>query len=44
MQYPWVNPYLSNPYMTQQPQPTIPLPQPTNGIIKVNGRDSALQS
>lgn len=39
----WTNPYLSqNPY-----QPVIPsvtqYQQPVNGIIKVNGRDSAMQ-
>lgn len=43
----WTNPYLPQ---VQQPQysPVVPsitqtFQQPTNGIIKVNGRDSALQ-
>lgn len=45
----WVNPYAQQPFQqaTAQPQafqqPTNTFQQPTNGIVKVNGRDSALQ-
>lgn len=41
----WNNPYLSNPYLPQfnQGQPVQPYQQPVNGIVKVNGRDSAMQ-
>ena len=46
----WINPYLSQPY-TQPYNAFQPTPvqysqgsaQPTSGIVKVNGRDSALQ-
>ena len=40
------NPTWQNPYMQpamQQYQPQVAYQQPTNGIIKVNGRDSAMQ-
>lgn len=44
MQY---NPYLANPYMQQAVMPQLPqvpqYQQPVNGIVKVNGRDSAMQ-
>lgn len=41
----WQNPYLAqNPYQGYAPTFTAPpAVQPTNGIIKVNGRDSAMQ-
>lgn len=40
----WNNPYLSSPYMPQLPTQTVqPYQQPVNGVVKVNGRDSALQ-
>lgn len=49
MNYPY-NPYLSNPYLAQNPyQPVMssqtvqPYQQPINGIIKVNGPESAMQ-
>lgn len=44
MNYPY-NPYLSNPYLpiTNQGQPVMPMTQPINGIVKVNGPDSAMQ-
>lgn len=41
------NPYLTNPYLVQNPyQPVIPsqtYQQPVDGIVKVNGRESAMQ-
>lgn len=47
MQYPWLNPYLSNSYPPayNQGQPVTPMPyqQPVNGIVKVNGPQSAMQ-
>ena len=44
----WNNPYVtSNPYQQSQVTPTVQYPmsyqQPVNGVVKVNGRDSALQ-
>lgn len=41
----WTNPYVtSNPYGTSPVMPTVqPYQQPTNGIIKVNGPQSAMQ-
>ena len=44
----WNNPYVTtNPYGQAQYQPTVQptmmYQQPVNGIVKVNGRDSALQ-
>lgn len=41
----WNNPYVtSNPYGASPVMPTMqPYQQPVNGIIKVNGRDSAAQ-
>ena len=48
----WSNPYLSSPYVPQVqqsqyapvvPSVTTPYSQPVNGVIKVNGRDSAMQ-
>lgn len=41
----WNNPYVtSNPYGASPVMPTVqPYQQPVNGIIKVNGRDSAAQ-
>lgn len=41
----WNNPYLAqNPYQPVMPSQTVqPYQQPVNGIIKVNGRESALQ-
>ena len=40
----WNNPYLSSPYMPQLPTQTVqPYQQPVNGVVKVNGRDSAMQ-
>lgn len=41
----WNNPYLSqNPYQPVMPSQTVqPYQQPVNGVIKVNGRDSAMQ-
>lgn len=38
----WNNPYMQSPYLPQMPQ-VQPYQQPVNGIVKVNGRDSALQ-
>lgn len=44
MQY---NPYLANPYMQQAIMPQVPqvpqYQQPVNGIVKVNGQQSAMQ-
>lgn len=43
MNYPY-NPYLSNPYLSQQAMlPQQPVLQSVNGIVKVNGPDSAMQ-
>lgn len=43
MNYPY-NPYLSNPYLSQQAMlPQQPVLQPINGIVKVNGPESAMQ-
>lgn len=42
----WVNPYLQQPLQTTLQSSTQQWPmqyQPVNGIVKVNGRDSALQ-
>lgn len=41
----WNNPYLAqNPYQPVMPSQTVqPYQQPVNGVIKVNGRDSAMQ-
>lgn len=41
----WNNPYLAqNPYQPVMPSQTVqPYQQPVNGIVKVNGRDSAMQ-
>ena len=41
----WQNPYLAqNPYQPVIPSQTVqPYQQPVNGVIKVNGRDSAMQ-
>ena len=41
----WNNPYVtSNPYGASPVMPTVqPYQQPVNGIVKVNGRDSAAQ-
>lgn len=41
----WVNPYLAqNPFQPVVPSQTaLPYQQPTNGIIKVNGPQSAMQ-
>ena len=40
----WNNSYLTqNPYQPVIPNITQPIVQPVNGIVKVNGRDSALQ-
>lgn len=40
----WNNPYLSGPYPQSQATPLVqPYQQPVNGVIKVNGRDSAMQ-
>ncbi len=41
----WSNPYVtSNPYGASPVMPTVqPYQQPVNGIVKVNGRDSATQ-
>lgn len=41
----WNNPYLTqNPYQPIIPSQTLqPYQQPVNGVIKVNGRDSAMQ-
>ena len=41
----WSNPYTTtNPYGQSQIMPTAqPYQQPVNGIVKVNGRDSAMQ-
>ena len=41
----WQNPYLAqNPYQPVMPSQTVqPYQQPVNGVIKVNGRDSAMQ-
>lgn len=40
----WNNPYLTTPNAYQGiPQPTTYPMTPTNGIVKVNGRDSAMQ-
>lgn len=41
----WNNPYVtSNPYGASPVMPTVqPYQQPVNGIVKVNGRDSATQ-
>lgn len=41
----WQNPYLSqNPYQPVMPSQTVqPYQQSVNGIVKVNGRDSAMQ-
>ena len=44
----WNNPYLSSPYIPQVQQPqyspaVTPYSQPVNGVVKVNGRDSAMQ-
>lgn len=44
----WINPYVTTgPYGQSQYQPTVQYPmsqqQPVNGVIKVNGRDSAMQ-
>lgn len=41
----WNNPYLpQNPYQPMMPSQTVqPYQQPVNGIVKVNGRDSAMQ-
>jgi len=41
----WQNPYLAqNPYQPVMPSQTVqPYQQPVNGIVKVNGRDSAMQ-
>lgn len=43
----WNNPYLAqNPYQPMIPSQTVPpvgYQQPVNGIVQVNGRDSALQ-
>lgn len=38
----WQNPYLPN-YNQGQPVQPMPYQQPVNGIVKVNGRESALQ-
>lgn len=40
----WTNPYLSGPYPQSQVTPLVqPYQQSVNGVIKVNGRDSAMQ-
>ena len=41
----WQNPYTTtNPYGQSPILPTVqPYQQPVNGVIKVNGRDSAMQ-
>lgn len=40
----WNNPYLSGPYPQSQATPLVqPYQQSFNGIVKVNGRDSAMQ-
>lgn len=41
----WQNPYLTtNPYGQTPVMPTVqPYQQPVNGVVKVNGRDSAMQ-
>lgn len=41
---PWQNPYLPLTNQGQQVMPMVqPYQQPVNGVVKVNGRDSALQ-
>lgn len=40
----WINPYVtSNPYASPVMPTVQPYQQPVNGIVKVNGRDSATQ-
>lgn len=43
----WNNPYLAQPTMPQytayQPTAAQPYQQPVNGVVRVNGRDSAVQ-
>lgn len=40
----WNNPYLTGPYPQSQVTPLMqPYQQPVNGVVKVNGRDSAMQ-
>ena len=40
----WNNPYVTqNPYQPVMPTVAQPVQQPVNGVIKVNGRDSAMQ-
>lgn len=40
----WQNPYMAqNPYQPVMPSQTMQYQQPVNGIVKVNGRDSAMQ-
>lgn len=40
----WQNPYMSGPYPQSQVTPLVqPYQQPVNGVVKVNGRDSAMQ-
>lgn len=40
----WNNPYMAqNPYQPVVPSVSQPYQQPVNGVVKVNGRDSAMQ-